>query len=131
MFILDNISHAKHLRRFINTLHPSIPSRPVLSPSSSFGQKLKVDQDTLNMVEQASLLRCQNKQDMVRLGDATRLASHLLSVDTSSVEPLVHIHEAKICPLREDVPNIRRDVRGKLLNLASDTWEDYYVVPGK
>ena len=77
------------------------------------------------------MLRCQNKQDRDRLGEAVRLASHLLNVDTSSVEPLVHIHETDNCPLREDISTILPDVKYKLLNLTNNMQEDFYIVPGK
>ena len=103
----------------------------MLIPSSDLGPEFQIDQDTINVVEQVSLLRCQNKQDRDRLGEAVRLASHLLNVDTSSVEPLVHIHETENCPLREDMSTIRPGVKRKLLNLSSNMQEDYYIVPGK
>ena len=122
---------ARYLRRFINIYHPSIPVFPVQVPSSDFALDLQIDRGTLSKVEQVSLLKCRDKQDRDRLVEAVKLGSLLLDVDTCSVKPLVYINETGNCPLRDDVPFLKPDIKGKLLRLADDVREDYYVVPQK
>ncbi|XP_045478416.1 glutamyl-tRNA(Gln) amidotransferase subunit C, mitochondrial [Harmonia axyridis] len=89
---------------------------------------VKIDQETVNLLERLSLVDCANENSLKLIENAVNFASVIHSVDTEGVEPLVTVSEDRPLALREDIV-LEDFCKEQILSNAKLTEEDYFVVP--
>lgn len=102
---------------------PSIPVKKAVVKA----KPMKLDQDTVELLERLSLVDFSNAESVVRLEEAVNFASAILSVDTTGVEPMVTPLEDMPLKLRDDIA-VQCSAQAILKN-AKKTVEGYFVAP--
>ena len=116
------VSISKVPNRFLNS---KIPKNPVKPPK--FEGKIKVDQETILLLERLSLVDFANLEGIKRLEEAIEFAQPLKEVNTENVEPMFTILDDQTLRLSEDEPEITS--KEDILSNAKITEEGYFVAP--
>ncbi|XP_076048447.1 glutamyl-tRNA(Gln) amidotransferase subunit C, mitochondrial [Oratosquilla oratoria] len=95
---------------------------------SQLPPRTKITKAQVQLLEKLSLVDFANKEGTERLEEAIRIADHLCVVDTEGVEPMITVLEDRCLHMADDVVNIENQ-QDELLACASETLEDYFVVP--
>uniref|UniRef100_A0A2R5LDV8 Glutamyl-tRNA(Gln) amidotransferase subunit C, mitochondrial n=1 Tax=Ornithodoros turicata TaxID=34597 RepID=A0A2R5LDV8_9ACAR len=104
----------------------AVPSSPVAQATAD-AEPVKLDQDTVELLERLSLVDFSNAEAVVRLEEAINFASAILAVDTTNVEPMITPLENVPLRLRDDVA-VQCSAEDILKN-AKKTVEGYFVAP--
>lgn len=125
-----NRLHVKHKGRGVGAAAvPSVatPSIPLVESTSE-----PVTLALVQQLEKLSLVDVANKEGLRSLNYTISMADRLHGVNTEGVTPLVTLLEDRNLALADDVPEEVEDVaerKERLLACASDTLEDFFVVP--
>jgi len=121
----------RHLRNSIPLHRESkVPQKPVVTliAENLLPPPTKIDIKTIQLLEKLSLVNFANKEGIKRLEEAIRVADQLSVVPTDGVEPMISVLEGESLQLGEDEV-VSGDMSEELLGCASETLEDYFVVP--
>ncbi len=91
---------------------------------------MNIDRSTIQKIAHLSRLEIEPGQEEAYLKDLNAILAwvdQLKSIDTTGVEPLIHLSE-EVNVLREDVPQAPL-AHQQALNLAPKKNSDYYLVP--
>ncbi|KAJ6639582.1 Glutamyl-tRNA(Gln) amidotransferase subunit C, mitochondrial [Pseudolycoriella hygida] len=106
-----------------------VPSSPHVSPINLVKvDRIKIDEDTIQLLERLSLVNLDSKEAINTLEDSIEFASKILHIDTTNVEPLYTVLEYQNLYLRKDIVN-EGNCSEAILSNAKVTEEGYFVAP--
>ncbi|KAM9810661.1 glutamyl-tRNA(Gln) amidotransferase subunit C, mitochondrial [Neosynchiropus ocellatus] len=97
-------------------------------PESQLPPATRVPADLVDKLERLALVDFRTKQGVECLEKAIRFVDQLHVVDTSGVEPMDSVLEDRSLRLRDDAV-IEGDLAARLLQLSTQTVEEYFVAP--
>ncbi|CAK1596113.1 unnamed protein product [Parnassius mnemosyne] len=105
-----------------------IPAAPVVTLENRQSPKLKVDSNTIALLERLSLVKCNNIEGVEVLEDSISFADKILHINTDNVEPLYSVLENENLSLRFDKVT-QGNCQTDILKNATVTEDDYFVAP--
>ncbi|KAL3272549.1 hypothetical protein HHI36_014021 [Cryptolaemus montrouzieri] len=111
----------------LNLMKPITRIQSNKSWSKQQQNTVKIDKETVNLLERLSLVDCANEQSLKLIENAVNFANAIHSVETEGVEPLITVAEDRPIILREDI--VEESNKKEILQNASVIEEDYFVVP--
>ncbi|XP_063380717.1 glutamyl-tRNA(Gln) amidotransferase subunit C, mitochondrial [Cydia fagiglandana] len=128
--ILTSYSIFKSINSRLSLRHFSskVPLTPVNTLEKQESTRVKVDKNTLALLERLSLVKCDTAEGVNVLEDSIAFADKILHINTDNVEPLYSVLEKENLSLRDDVitqGNCQKDI----LKNATVVEDDYFVSP--
>ncbi|CAH2268957.1 jg15982 [Pararge aegeria aegeria] len=105
-----------------------VPANPVTTLEKQTHQRIKVDTNTIALLERLSLVKCDTDEGVKVLEDSIAFADKILHIDTTGVEPLYTVLENENLSLRQDQIT-QGNCQANILRNASVTEDDYFVAP--
>ncbi|CAG5059673.1 unnamed protein product [Parnassius apollo] len=115
------------LRLLSKRFYSKIPAVPVVTLEKQ-SPKLKVDTNTIALLERLSLVKCDNVEGVEILEDSISFADKILHINTDNVEPLYSVLENENLSLRFDKIT-QGNCQTDILKNATVTEDDYFVAP--
>lgn len=82
----------------------------------------------IHVIQANSFFPPDSREALKVLEESIEFASKILSIDTTDVEPLYHVHTEQYLELRDDV-ELEGNIAEQLLENAPLTEEEYFVSP--
>ncbi|XP_075973445.1 glutamyl-tRNA(Gln) amidotransferase subunit C, mitochondrial [Anticarsia gemmatalis] len=118
----------KFIQVSCRNLNSKIPATPVSTLENEHTAPVKVDRNTISLLERLSLVKYDTPEGVKILEDSITFANKILHINTDGVEPLYSVLEDKNLTLREDKitqGNCQKDI----LKNAAVKEDDYFVAP--
>ncbi|KAK9887682.1 hypothetical protein WA026_000004 [Henosepilachna vigintioctopunctata] len=80
-------------RSYQNFMKPIVRIQPQNDLSKQENHPVKIDQETVNLLERLSLVDCANERSLKLIENAVNFANAILSVNTEGIDPLVTVTE--------------------------------------
>ncbi|CAH1645554.1 unnamed protein product [Spodoptera littoralis] len=109
-------------------LNSKIPVLPVPSLTNEFTSTVKIERNTIALLERLSLVSFDTDEGLNILEDSIAFADKILHIDTDNVEPLYSVLEDQTLILREDKVT-QGNCQKEILKNAAVTEDDYFVAP--
>lgn len=90
---LSTCSRVKVLHLLSRALCSKVPSAPIVTLERQKESKVKVDKNTLALLERLSLVKCDNAEGVKVLEDSIAFADKILYINTDNIEPLYSVLE--------------------------------------
>ncbi|RVE45240.1 hypothetical protein evm_010130 [Chilo suppressalis] len=91
-------------------------------------ENVRVDKNTLALLERLSLVKCDSTEGLTVLEDSIAFANKILHINTDNVDPLYSVLENENVYLRNDVVT-QGDCQKDILKNAVLKEDDYFVAP--
>lgn len=107
-----------------------VPEKPIPSKidACNLTHKIKIDGDTIALLERLSLVDCENRKGIETLQEALLFADQIHQVSTGDAEPLVTVLEDIALYTAEDIVS-EGNIRDDILKNAAYTEDEYFVAP--
>nr|XP_053608090.1 glutamyl-tRNA(Gln) amidotransferase subunit C, mitochondrial [Plodia interpunctella] len=105
-----------------------VPATPISTLEKRTEENVKIDNNTLALLERLSLVKCDTIEGVKVLEDSIAFADKILHINTENVKPLYSVLEDENLFLRPDIitqGNCQKDI----LKNAVLTEDDYFVSP--
>ncbi|KAJ0177166.1 hypothetical protein K1T71_007175 [Dendrolimus kikuchii] len=118
--------HLPHLS--VKSLSSKVPLNPIITLEKDQSKGVKIDRNTLALLERLSLVKYNTPEGVKVLEDSINFANKILHIDTDGIKPLYSVLENENLSLRTDEitqGNCQKDI----LKNASLKEDDYFVAP--
>lgn len=109
-------------------LNSKIPKSPVLTLENAQHSVVKVDKNTISLLERLSLVKYDTTEGVLILEDSITFANKILHINTEDVQPLYSVLENQNLTLRGDKIT-QGNCQKEILKNAAVKDDDYFVAP--
>ncbi|XP_072932042.1 uncharacterized protein GatC isoform X2 [Epargyreus clarus] len=125
---ITSYSISKYAHLITRKYSSKVPLTPVITLEKKEQEKVKVDANTISLLERLSLVKCDTAEGVKVLEDSITFANKILHINTDNVEPLYSVLENENLYLREDKIT-QGGCQKEILRNAAVTEDDYFVAP--
>ncbi|XP_026317673.1 glutamyl-tRNA(Gln) amidotransferase subunit C, mitochondrial [Hyposmocoma kahamanoa] len=130
-FIRASYSRYKTVNLLLRAYSCKIPTDVAVTLGKLEKSEVKVDKNTLALLERLSLVKCDTAEGVTVLEDTISFANQILNINTEGVEPLYTVLEDQNLTLRPDevIKITQGNCQKDILRNAAVVEDDYFVAP--